>query len=52
MVRWHHRLNGHESSPWGHEASDTAQRLNDDSNEDKNPRSSMNAKDNHTSGES
>ena len=44
MVRWHHRLNGHEfeqalrvgngqgsrvcCSPWGHKESDTAPRLN------------------------
>ena len=48
MVGWHHRLNGHESeqtwgdgegqgslaccSPWGHNESDTTERLNNNNN--------------------
>ena len=48
MVRWHHRLDGHEfeqtlgdgkgqrslacCSPWGHKESDTTERLNNSSN--------------------
>ena len=48
MVRWHHRLNGHEFErtlgdgegqgslvccrPWGHKESDTIERLNNNKN--------------------